>query len=58
MITDQKEKSGEVDELPYCPFCGGLPRKSKFSENVICKCLEPSNTWIPISVWKKRLSER
>jgi len=50
-----KSKNTEVTkELLTCPFCGGEGTKSNHSDNIICECLRPSNTWVPTSVWQTR----
>ena len=53
MDTSNKENT-YLDCLPDCPFCGGKAVKSKYSESVICDCLRPSNTWVPLQIWENR----
>ena len=49
------EATEDNNPLPPCPFCGSIElKKSKYSDNVICICLKPSNTWIPRTIWIKR----
>lgn len=48
------EKALSPSGLLSCPFCGGEAVQSKHSDNVICECLRPSNTWIPRTIWQTR----
>ncbi len=49
----------DTTTLPPCPFCGSIElKKSKYSDNVICECLKPSNTWIPRTIWIKRSNKK
>ncbi len=56
-ITENNDNT-ENDTLPPCPFCGSNAIKSKHSDNVICECLKPSNTWIPRTIWIKRTIQK
>jgi hypothetical protein len=53
------DSTENITPLPPCPFCGSNEiKQSKYSDNVICECLKPSNTWLPRTIWIKRTNKK